>query len=357
MKQKADMHEENKIKVTSKDVAREAGTSQATVSYVLNNRTDVIIKEETRQRVLEAARKLNYQVNYTAKMMKSNKAFAIGIASKWMGESNVFHAVINAAKVKCEQDDTALLICSGVQDALGMEDYIRHYQQGRIDGLLFLSYINTPIEELERIRQFNIPFVCVKGPRDYAHAPIVDVDYYSEGYQLGEHLVAQGYRKIAFLADHFEYERMDYAWQLRYSGLKDAIGKCEDALMLNGQLEKVINSNRTEPENIEIAMRFLQSHDVDAVVDLASTCNSFLHAAKRLGIQVPQQLGVAAYDDDIDIFRTDPTITAMKEQFLDEVSVAYEILKAKIDGKPYEKNVSVPPVLKEMQSTQRNAKI
>ena len=49
-----------KKRVSSKDVAKEAGVSQATVSYVLNNNKNIKIKPETRQAVLDAVKKLNY---------------------------------------------------------------------------------------------------------------------------------------------------------------------------------------------------------------------------------------------------------------------------------------------------------
>lgn len=350
---KDQMDIEKKKKVTSKDVAKEAGVSQATVSFILNNRKDVSIKEETRQRILEAAKKLDYQINYNAKTMKSKKAFAIGLVSAWIGESNVFHEVVNAAKIKCEQDDTALLICTGAKDPLGMEDYIRYYQQGRIDGLIYVTYINTSEEILDKIYEYKMPFVCVKGPRGYTKAPIIDVDYYSEGYQLGEHLADMGYRKIAFLSDNFNFEQMDYAWQLRYSGVKDAISKYKDTLFIEGKLKKAINDRREESENIEIAIDFLKNNDVDAVIDLASTCNSFLNAAKRLNIKVPEQLGIASYDNNINTLRTDPAITTMKEQYLEEISIAYEILKAQINGESYAKSMLVSPVLEKLHSTEK----
>lgn len=60
-------------KVTIKDVAREAGVSVATVSYVVNGRTDLRISDETRKRVLHVINLLNYSPNQTAKALASNK--------------------------------------------------------------------------------------------------------------------------------------------------------------------------------------------------------------------------------------------------------------------------------------------
>ena len=71
-----------KKSVSSRDVAKEAGVSQATVSYVLNNVQNVKIKPETRKAVMEAAKRLNYHPNYIAKGMKLNKSMSIGVVTE-----------------------------------------------------------------------------------------------------------------------------------------------------------------------------------------------------------------------------------------------------------------------------------
>ncbi len=66
-------------KITIKDVAREAGVSVATVSYVVNHRTDVKIKDETRKKVLQVCNLLNYTPNLAAKALASSQQHLLGI--------------------------------------------------------------------------------------------------------------------------------------------------------------------------------------------------------------------------------------------------------------------------------------
>lgn len=66
-------------KITIKDVAREAGVSVATVSYVMNRRTDIKISEETRKKVLQVANLLNYTPNLAAKALASSQQHLLGI--------------------------------------------------------------------------------------------------------------------------------------------------------------------------------------------------------------------------------------------------------------------------------------
>src|SRR5262245_39796612 len=67
-------------RVTSKDIAELAGVSRTTVSFVLNNVPGMRIPEETRQRVLEAARRLNYHPDATARSMVSGRTNVVGFA-------------------------------------------------------------------------------------------------------------------------------------------------------------------------------------------------------------------------------------------------------------------------------------
>lgn len=66
-------------KVTAADIARACGVSQATVSYVLNDRQDKSISTATREKILSAARELNYYPDASARGMRTRKAMSIGI--------------------------------------------------------------------------------------------------------------------------------------------------------------------------------------------------------------------------------------------------------------------------------------
>lgn len=324
-----------KKRITSIDVAKEAGVSQTMVSFVLNNVKGISIKEETRQKVLDAARKLNYQVNYNARTMRSNRAFAIGLMMDWMSQSIMFQEIVTAVKKLCEKDDITLILCSGSAGDSNVIDYIRYFNQTRIDGLIYVTYIHKAYEDLNQIHTSGIPFVCIKGPEAYPETTMIDIDYYEEGYQIAKHMIQQGYRKIAFLSDNFNYDQMGYNWQRRYHGVKSAIlefGK-GSAEFVEGQLASAITTANPEKRNVEIAIEFLKANpDIDGIIDLSTTCNTFTHAAKELGISVPHQLGLGAYDNNGAIRYSFPSITTMQEPYCEEVGFAYDLLKKKVNG-------------------------
>jgi len=68
-------------RVTMSDVARRAGVSQPTVSFVLNDRRDVVVAEETRRRVLAAAAEMDFVPNRAAQHLRSNRSYLIGVVA------------------------------------------------------------------------------------------------------------------------------------------------------------------------------------------------------------------------------------------------------------------------------------
>ncbi|HWI02162.1 MAG TPA: LacI family DNA-binding transcriptional regulator, partial [Propionibacteriaceae bacterium] len=68
-------------RVTMSDVARRAGVSQPTVSFVLNDRRDVVVAEETRRRVLAAAAEMDFVPNRAAQHLRSNRSYLFGVVA------------------------------------------------------------------------------------------------------------------------------------------------------------------------------------------------------------------------------------------------------------------------------------
>jgi LacI family transcriptional regulator len=79
---------------TIKDVAKEAGVSISVVSYVMNNNPNVSISKETREKVLRAAKKLNYTPNSIARSMRTKKSMIIGLATFWDISDSVFTDIL-----------------------------------------------------------------------------------------------------------------------------------------------------------------------------------------------------------------------------------------------------------------------
>lgn len=188
-------------KTTLKDVSKRAGVSPATVSYVLNGNTKQKISGATREKVLAAARDLNYTPNDSAKSLKSNRTHCIGVAIdkditipryaqtllgiRQVLERNRFHILFNSTK------------------HLGGEypDFLNSYFMRQVDGIIYIAADNKVmgVEIENTVIQYRIPLVAVDCSTANRHISTVDIDYFKGALDMAEHLYSQGVRRIAYI--------------------------------------------------------------------------------------------------------------------------------------------------------------
>ncbi|HPT79172.1 MAG TPA: LacI family DNA-binding transcriptional regulator, partial [Candidatus Atribacteria bacterium] len=126
-----------KKRVSSKDVAREAGVSQATVSYVLNNTKNVKIKPETRQAVLDAVKKLNYHPSYMARGMKLNKSMAVGVITDRSVTNYNFMKMLEGIKDELQLSNYAITLLFNKSEESFNNEILEYYNTNRFDGIIF----------------------------------------------------------------------------------------------------------------------------------------------------------------------------------------------------------------------------
>lgn len=153
-------------KVSSKDVAREAGVSQATVSYVLNNRQGVKISPHTREVVLAAAKKLNYIPNHCARGMRLRKAMSVAVVSDKDVSNTRFMSVLEGIKDVLADHNYSLTFCfSKWQDDYEAE-HVQYYHANRIDGALFVWAAVTD-DHLAYLAKHGIPFAVIHSSPNF----------------------------------------------------------------------------------------------------------------------------------------------------------------------------------------------
>ncbi|HZK35135.1 MAG TPA: LacI family DNA-binding transcriptional regulator, partial [Bacillota bacterium] len=114
-------------RVSSKDVAKEAGVSQATVSYVLNKNKNIKIKPETRQAVLDAVKKLNYHPSYMARGMKLNKSMMVGVMTDRNVTNYNFMKMLEGIKDELNQSNYAITLLFNKSDETFDDEILKYY--------------------------------------------------------------------------------------------------------------------------------------------------------------------------------------------------------------------------------------
>jgi DNA-binding LacI/PurR family transcriptional regulator len=126
-----------KIRVSSKDVAREAGVSQATVSYVLNNVEHVKIRPETRQAVWDAVKKLNYSPSHIARGMKLKRSMSVGVITDRSVTNYNFMKTLQGIKEGLARFNYTITLLFNTQEETFHSEIISYYNSNRLDGFIF----------------------------------------------------------------------------------------------------------------------------------------------------------------------------------------------------------------------------
>lgn len=183
--------------VNIKQLAQQLGLSISTVSRALNDSYD--ISPETRKKVVDLARKLNYQPNPHASSLRKHKSKTIAVVVPEIA-NNFFALAINGIQSAAREKGFHVLIYVTNENDKIESDSLKHLQNGRVDGLL-ISVSNKTIndEDLHQIQAQGIPLVFFDRVRDEFETAKITTDDYESGFKAAEHLIQQGCKRIAYL--------------------------------------------------------------------------------------------------------------------------------------------------------------
>ena len=133
-----------------KDIARKAGVSVMTVSYVLNNTKNQTISEATRARVLEAAEALQYVPNAAAKSLRTSRSACIGVVAGQNISQRRLSAALEGIRSALENSGYDMLLTSGRAEDGGLPAYVGEFTRNRIDGVLYISQTGSRSRSAER---------------------------------------------------------------------------------------------------------------------------------------------------------------------------------------------------------------
>ncbi len=272
--------------VSSRDVAREVGVSQATVSYVLNNVPGIKIKPETRQAVLEAAKRLNYHPNLIAKSMRLQKSMSIGVVSDKNVSSYWFMKVLEGIKDAVSNKNYSITLCFNKTLDDRNAEHLNYYRSNRIDGIIF-AFSSLSDGQIAYMLDNNIPFVVIHSNVKNEMVRVVKTDMTNAMLQAVMHLKEQGFEKIAYLSTGSGDK-----WDRRYPEYVKAIEGC--GMKVHDDL--VVRFDAFEEGTEGIFDGFMAKAQVPCAVisDSNNLAFSLLKYAARKGIKVPEQLAVIA---------------------------------------------------------------
>lgn len=278
-------------KPTQSDVAKLAGVSRATVSYIINGKDSkgVPISEETRKRVLKAVDELGYVVNAGAQALRSGDTKTIGVMLP-IYENPFFWDILNGISKEAYESGYKVLLANGALDATQADQNVRELAEQRVDGLIILLDFESLSDSImEQLRTSTYPVVEISStPSEFDH---VHQDYSEPAHALMSHLLELGHRRIAYL----------HGVQGEIQGL-DRLNAYQNALKQAGipiDQNLIIRCGQSIEDGYQASYELLQSPDrptaLLVVNDLLAMAT--IRAATDLGLKVPDDLSVASFDD------------------------------------------------------------
>jgi len=181
--------------IRMKDIAKDLGLSQATVSKVLREHPD--IGEKTRQRVLERVKELDYQPNSLARSLVTGRSYLIGLVVPSLLHP-FFAEIARALSSAIRGKGYSLIVSSSEEDPELEREEISRLLARRLDALIIASCGST-MEPFERMESKSQPYVLIDRELNGLGANFVGIDDEKAGWLATEHLIAIGRRRVAHI--------------------------------------------------------------------------------------------------------------------------------------------------------------
>lgn len=310
--------------MTSREVAKAAGVSQATVSNVLNR--PELVAPETRQRVREVIDSLGFVVNDGARQLRAGRSLVLAVSVLDVG--NPFWADVTRGVADYAVERGFMIALASTNESIEREHrYLRLFEEQRVAGML-VAPVGSDLAGLRRMASSGTAVVLLDTKDPEGDLPYVAVDDVEGGYVAGRHLLDLGHRRIACLnGAHGQPWSED-----RWTGIGLAVQ--EQQLDPTQVLVREPVDTLTTHEGHRAAIRVLQGHpEVTAIFcDNDMLALGAMHALAERGIDVPGRISVMGYDDDEFTEMLSPSLTTVRQEPYRLGTAAAELAVSLVNG-------------------------
>jgi DNA-binding LacI/PurR family transcriptional regulator len=327
--------------VTLKAVAAYAGFSAGTVSAVLNDAPSAKhIPKHTRERILAAARKLDYRPNYFARSLRKRRTLTIGVIAHEIGDG-YGSSVIAGIESGTRQKDYFFVTGVHRHDPEMFERYCQLLLQRGAEGIITVDY--------NLAHALPVPAVAIPGHMYNEGVTNIVLDHRHAAELALKHLLDLGHRRIAILRGQPESADSQYRWQA-----VEAVAQ-EIGLELDPELVMQIESPESSPsvgypygkQLIEKKKPFTALFAYNDISAMGA-----IRAFQEAGFRVPQDISVVGFDDIPAAAFHYPSLTTVRQPLHKMGETAVEILISRIeDRKEWPREISVQPELVVREST------
>ncbi|WP_410988414.1 LacI family DNA-binding transcriptional regulator [Listeria monocytogenes] len=292
-------------KTSIKDIAKLSGVSVATVSRVINDNGR--FSEETREKVLTVIKETNYQMNFSAKSLRMNKSFSVGILVPDIS-NYFFSSVVQQIEAILFDQGYSTIICNTGRNLDKEMAYLNMLESKMVDGLIVISgadefgfkYTNA---------ENGIPYVCIdRQPKDKKDTIFISSNHYQGAFEATEALIHAGVKSPVI----FMHSRQSSSAKERLKGFQDALKK---------------NNIRYDPDvskfTVDLQIHNYQKSIITFVNEVTTMDGIFaindnialelLNLLPTIGKKIPNDIKVIGFDDTPQCNYTVPKLSSVKQ--------------------------------------------
>lgn len=287
-----------------KDVAKRAGVSQTTVSFVLNHVEGSNIPVETQGRIFAAIEELGYRPNAMARHLRSSRTNTIGFVSDVVATTPFAGQIIQGAQDAAWAQNYLLLVVNTGDNAAVTNAAVDTLLERRVDGILYATMYHRAVTPPRQINE--APTVLLDCFVEDRSLPSVVPDEFQGGYAATTALLHKGHRRIGFVNDNEPVPAMTG----RKAGYRQALADFGVALD-----ERLISHQTSEPAGgyagVEQLLALPEPPTALFCFNDRMALGAYRYVQKQ-GLCIPEDLAIIGFDNqDMIAPYLDPPLTTM----------------------------------------------
>ena len=316
---------DNKNRLTINDIARELNLSKSTVSRALRDSYDV--NPETKRRVLELVKKLNFEPNVIAKSLREHKSFNVGVIIPSF-QIPFYATAIGGIQEVLSSAGFNVMTCQTNESFDTEVISVNSLLKSRVDGMLIsLSKHTNQYDHIKKFIQKGLPVVMFNRMTTDLDLPSVTVDDYKGAYDATEYLIQRGCRNIA----HISGPKTLLLCKQRKTGYLDCLKNHNLAV----KEEWIFESDFSIESGIKAAEELLKLPTLpDSVFCICdSVAIGAMKTLKKRGIKIPSDISVMGFTNDSFASVVDPSLTTISQPISEIGKKAAELLLLQLNRK------------------------
>ena len=272
---------------TIKDVARESGVNISTVSRALNNSYGV--HPRTVQRVMAAAKRLNYRPNRVARGLVTGRSHSLGLIVSDI-RNPFFAEIARGAEDAARAAGCDLVLCNSDLDAEKQMGYVRSLLSKRVDGILMNSVSALSRKHQAELAACGVPIVLLNRSAPSRLFSTVCADNERGGALAARYLLERGHRKIAHLTGPRRHGNLSDRARGFVRALKSARPAVEPV---------ILRGNYNYTGGAELTHQLLDQHPDITAIFAANDIMAFgvVRAAMERGLRIPEDVSLIGFDN------------------------------------------------------------